>query len=232
MWKLNVKIIKTGSISFDPGNIASSMYSNLKYRMGVGGGSTVSLIKEQDELLLIDTGFEFESDFTQHNKDINWEKLKLFFKMNDIKPDDISKIFITHFHRDHFGNIEYFKNAKWYCYKQPLLNFKNSIIHRFITVKEGDSIVPNTKVIYTPGHTISHSSLLWEDENKSIKIAICGDAIINLAWLQSGYIWKFNSDFYDEESVKKSVRHLLDIADIIIPGHGEPFFSSTISVKR
>ena len=226
MWKLNVKIIRIGTITIDPGNVASTMYSALKNQIGVGGGSTVTLIREKDELLLVDTGFERESDLSEANKKVNWNMLSVLLQLNSIDPKDITKIFITHFHRDHFGCIEYFKNAKWYCHHLALADFNDSLKDKFISVNDDEHILPNTEVIHTPGHTKGHSSILWSDENKSVKVAICGDAIINLAWLQSRYIWKFNSDFYDNEEAKKSIRRLLNISDIVIPGHGQPFFTT------
>ena len=65
MWDLNVEIIKIGSCSIDPGNVASSIYKKLKNQLGIGGGSTVTLIKENKEVLLVDTGFDFESDSSE-----------------------------------------------------------------------------------------------------------------------------------------------------------------------
>jgi glyoxylase-like metal-dependent hydrolase (beta-lactamase superfamily II) len=226
MWKLNVKIIKTGSCTIDPGNVASAMFTMLKNQIGVGGGSTVTLIKEEDELLLIDTGYERESDLSQKNKESNYNLLITLLQSNGINPADINKIFITHSHVDHYGGIEYFKNAKWYCYHQTLDDLDDPIKDKFITLNEDDQVIPNTIVLHTPGHTKGHSSILWSDENKSIRVAISGDAIINLAWLQSGYIWKFNGDFYDTVEAKKSIKRLLNLSDIIIPGHGQPFFST------
>lgn len=226
MWQLNVKIIKIGSCTIDPGNVASMTYAELKNQIGVGGGSTVTIIKEEHELLLIDTGYERESDFSQSNKENNWNLLRVLLQLNGFNPTEITKIFITHFHRDHFGSIEYLKNAKWYCHHRALADFNDSIKDKFIPVDEGEQIIPNSVVMHTPGHTQGHSSILWSTENKSVKVAICGDAIINFAWFQSGYIWKFNSDFYDIEKAKKSINRLLDNSDIVIPGHGQPFFST------
>ena len=222
---MNVKVIKIGSCTIDPGNVTSTTYAELKNVIGVGGGSTVTLIREKSELLLIDTGYERESDLSRANKESNWNLLRTFLQFHGISPTDITKIFITHFHRDHFGGIEYLNNAKWYCHHRALADFCDPIGDKFIPVNEGDQIIPNVMVVHTPGHTREHSSILWSAENRSVKVAICGDAIINLAWLWSGYIWRFNSDFYDIEQEKKSTKRLLGKCDIVIPGHGQPFFS-------
>ncbi len=226
MWQLNVKIIKIGTCTVDPGNVISAMKSELKNQIGVGGGSTVTLIKESNELLLVDTGYERESDLSQANNESNWNLLKTLLQLNDVNPADITKIFITHFHIDHFEGIEHFRNAQWYCHHLALADFNDPIRGKFIPVDDGDELIPNVVVLHTPGHTQGHSSILWEAENKAVRVVICGDAIINLAWLQSGYIWKFNEDFYDTEIARNSIRSVLDKSDIIIPGHGQPFFNT------
>jgi glyoxylase-like metal-dependent hydrolase (beta-lactamase superfamily II) len=224
MWKLNVKVIKIGTCTIDPGNMASTTYMMFKNQMGIGGGSTVTVIKEKDELLLIDTGYDQESDLSQQNGDKNWNLLRSLLQLNDIDPANITKVFITHFHRDHYGGIERFENARWYCHRFALDHFDSPLKGKFIPLDDGYHIIPNTIVITTPGHTQVHSSIVWTNENKTVRAAICGDAIINLSWLQSKYIWKFNSDFFDVKIAKQSIMSLLNESDIIIPGHGQPFF--------
>lgn len=232
MRELNVKVIKVGTCTVDPGNLASLTHVALKHQIGIKGGSNVSLIREKDELLLIDIGYEDESDLSPLNRKRNWDLLKTLLEFNGIRPEDITRIFITHFHQDHFGGLEYFERAKWYCHRLALEDFKGPLKDRFIPLGDGDQIIPNTVVRHTPGHTRGHSSILWVNDKKSIRIAICGDTIINLAWLQSGHIWKFNSDFFDKEMAQKSIENLASRADLIVPGHGQPFFTSAIKMIK
>ena len=62
MWNLNVKVIKAGTCTIDPGNSASPIQIGLKHQLGIGGGSSVIVIGEGDEILLVDTGYEREGD--------------------------------------------------------------------------------------------------------------------------------------------------------------------------
>jgi hypothetical protein len=62
MWNLKVKVIKAGTCTIDPGNSASPIQVGLKHQLGIGGGSSVVVIREGDEILLVDTGFEREGD--------------------------------------------------------------------------------------------------------------------------------------------------------------------------
>jgi glyoxylase-like metal-dependent hydrolase (beta-lactamase superfamily II) len=227
MWDLKVRVIKVGSSTIDPGNSASPIQVGLKHQMGIGGGSSVVVIREGDEILLVDTGYEREGDVSPENKTRNWVLLKGLLEWNGIRPEAISKVFITHFHHDHFGNLEYFDQAKWYALESALADTSIPIKERFLPLKDGDKVLSHTRVIHTPGHTKGHGSLLWSDEQEKIKVAICGDAIINLSWLQSGHFWKFNGDFYDKEIARESSNRLIQQADILIPGHGQPFFKPT-----
>jgi glyoxylase-like metal-dependent hydrolase (beta-lactamase superfamily II) len=227
MWDLKVRIIKVGSSTIDPGNMASPIQAGLKHQLGIGGGSSVVVIKEGDEILLVDTGFDNEGDNSIENRSRNRALLRGLFEWNCIRPQEITGVFLTHFHGDHFGNLEYFDQAKWYALDSALAELNSPSKERFTPLKDGDEVLPHTRVMHTPGHTKGHCSLLWSDEQEKIKVAICGDAIINLSWLQSGHVWRFNGDFYDKRVAQESSRRLIQQADILIPGHGQPFFKPT-----
>jgi hypothetical protein len=60
MLDLKVRVIKVGSSTIDPGYSASPIQVGLKHQLGIGGGSSVVVIREGDEILLVDTGYEWE----------------------------------------------------------------------------------------------------------------------------------------------------------------------------
>lgn len=229
VYTANVKVIKVGSCTVDPGNLVSGVDVSLKYQLGIGGGSTVAVVHEGKDVLLVDTGYEHESDSSQANDDTNWQSLESHLKSHHFSPRDITKVFITHFHRDHFSGIERLEHAQWFCHRAAGKLLGDALKARFTPLDDGEHVLPNTRVLHTPGHTAGHASLIWEDESKLVRVAICGDAILSLAWLLSGYTWKFNADFYNREAARASVAKLLSSADVLIPGHGEPFFTKTVA---
>jgi len=230
VYTVNIKVVKPGSCTVDPGNLASGVDVSLKYQLGIGGGSTVALIREGKDVLLVDTGYEYESDFSPANDETNWRSLEAQLNLHQVSARDITRVFITHFHRDHFGGIEHFEHAHWYCHPIARGRLPAPLKEKFIPVEDGGQPINNTSVLHTPGHTEGHASLLWTDEARLVRVAICGDAILSLAWLLSGHTWKFNADFYGLEAVRTSTAKLLSSADVLIPGHGQPFFARTLTL--
>jgi N-acyl homoserine lactone hydrolase len=86
----------------------------------------------------------------------------------DIKPGDIHYLVISHVHPDHVGNVEEFPNAtvimqkaEWeYGLKLPLRPFNSEHKAQLI---EGDKDLfedGSLTILWTPGHTPGHQSLL------------------------------------------------------------------------
>lgn len=98
-------------------------------------GSCVYLIRQDKDNILIDTS----------SKE-NAEKLLYELKKLKIDPRDIHYILLTHTHRDHNGNLEFFPNAK-------VFDAKNI----------GTLTLINIRPIKTPGHTKDSLCFLYKD---------------------------------------------------------------------
>ncbi|MBD3313174.1 MBL fold metallo-hydrolase [Candidatus Woesearchaeota archaeon] len=154
--------------------------------------STVTLIKA-DKNIIVDPGnVGFEDEILAE------------LKKQGLEPEDIDIVICTHRHFDHVHNMHLFKNA---------IRVHNKEIHEtngnLIVYKEGpvDIDVLGIKLISTPGHMAEHVSVVVESEGK--KTVIAGDAFV------PEYL-----DLLDETG-KKSALKIIDIADEIIPGHGD-----------
>ena len=152
--------------------------------------------KEGESNIIVDTGnFGFEQ-----------ELLDALAK-EGLKPEDIKYVINTHGHYDHLSNNYLFKNAD--------RTFGKGIWHpdKSIDVYKELAEIPGVKLISTPGHVNPHISVVVKSEGKTFVIA--GDAI------QEEYIKKglfgvpSNQDYID------SAKKIVDIADVIIPGHGK-----------
>lgn len=222
-----MKIIKIGSLTLDVDEWAGPTLLKVKRELGVGGGSTVTLV-ESDRLILVDTGFDFEENDDVTNRSYNFEVLMFALRLYGLSPEMVDAVFVTHWHRDHFGNLDLFPQAERLISVPLWERLKREGHDGFSYVKDGEEIATGVRVVYTPGHTDHHASLLVTSRLAGLKarIALAGDAIVSSSYFFQGKIWKQNADFYDYRAALESVKLLADLSDIIVPGHGTPFIAA------
>ena len=192
---------------------------------GALGWSTVSLIRHQQGLILVDTGSYGDRS-----------NLLIALKEHDVSPDGISEVFITHLHYDHFLNAEIFSKARiWvpardlqYVLDKEFVKANDpyvpeTMVHqqldRLNVYVEGDSIVSGCTAVSLPGHTHGTSGLLCEEE----QTLFAGDGIKN------AYEYVKNEAppcFFDADVALSSYGKARSLADVIVPGHDCPFRSS------
>ncbi|MEG3224975.1 MAG: MBL fold metallo-hydrolase [Methanobacteriales archaeon Met13] len=231
----SIKIIKPGSLILDTFETPESGLLALKLLSGVGGGSTVTYIKT-DCNILVDTGFDYEIDNSPENLKRNRQDLIHALARFNLKVEDIDLVFITHGHQDHYGNLELFSDAEVLS-STPLAR-NGPIMSK--GVKDGSSIAEGVRVVYTPGHTFEHTSLLLETDKmryslatecigrimgvRELKVAIAGDAVASSAHYAAGKSWNYNEDFISDQMAADSLKKI-ETADYIIPGHGNIFYN-------
>jgi glyoxylase-like metal-dependent hydrolase (beta-lactamase superfamily II) len=185
----------------------------------------------------VDTGFDFEEDPSKDNIKQNNAKLTQSLDHFGLKADDIDIVFITHWHWDHFGNIDLFKNSEILTSNtaEPPIDV--------VGIPDGQYIADGVKVIHTPGHTKDHASLLLKTENLQyslstgsggriyrtgeLNIVVAGDAVVSPLYYYSNRIYDYNQDFFNKEASLESVEKIKNVADFIISGHGGIFRNST-----
>lgn len=151
---------------------------------------------------------------------MNREILIDSLKKENLRPEDIDYVVLTHYHLDHslltgiFENAIVFDDTEYY-------NFNGEIIHH-----KGIVFDTNIQIIKTPGHDAYHCSPMVDTEKG--KICIAGDVFFwedkqeqktdreSLMNLPDPYM-------KDKEKLLESRKKILENADYIIPGHGEMF---------
>lgn len=230
-----VKVIKIGTLTIEAFERADSELVALKYFCGMGGGSNVTYIETEDRKIIVDTGFEYETDTSDRNKERNRKILVEAMSNFGLTPEDIDCVFITHWHRDHFGNIGVFKDAEIIVLKSLADHFGLD----FRGVREGEAIADGVKIMATPGHTEHHASVVLQTEGLVYResfglsgrisgigspcIVLAGDAIVSYSYFLQNKFWDFNSDFFSAVKSRESVKRISAVADFVIPGHGGLF---------
>jgi len=157
---------------------------------------TITLVKDKDIIMVVDPG-------VLENQQILVGKLK----EEGLAIDDIDIVCITHSHIDHYRNIGMFPKAKTLEYY--------GLWDKNMVDDWQEQFTDDIRIIKTPGHDYSSITFLVKTE-KGI-VAVCGDVF-----------WKENSpkdDPYasDKKELEKSRKKVLEMADYIIPGHGEMY---------
>ncbi len=156
---------------------------------------TTSLVRDGKIIAVVDPGV---MDNTQ--------ELISALKKEDLELEDVTHVFLTHSHIDHYRNVGMFPA------KTPVVEFWGIWTGNQV-VDWSEKFSKNIQIIKTPGH--STDGLTFLVRTKEGTVAICGDVY-----------WKENypkSDPYavDLTELKKSRTKVLGLADYIIPGHAD-----------
>jgi glyoxylase-like metal-dependent hydrolase (beta-lactamase superfamily II) len=229
MWDINVLVARVGTSLLPPDRAVSHLYVDFMRCLGLGGEGTTTVIVREKSILVVDPGYGLENDLGETNRVRNKRRLAADMQNIGIEPSDVTHVFVTHPHRDHWGTIGLFNQAQWFAMGDALKNAPPEFpADRFTPVADGDEVFPNTRVVRTTGHTRHHASLLWTSADGGLRTAIAGDAVIDLAWAVRGLVYQYNTDFFDGTKARESQAWLLENADLIIPGHGQPFPSGVL----
>jgi glyoxylase-like metal-dependent hydrolase (beta-lactamase superfamily II) len=170
--------------------------------------STATLIREKDLNIIVDPGMD--------------RKLLLeALKKENLPPEKIDYVILTHYHLDHSLLAGIFENAR-ILDNGEIWSWEGKI-------ESHGGKVPGTdiEIIKTPGHDMFHCSVLVTDENLG-KVAIVGDVF----WWADDEEQKVDEknliehkDPYvkNKRELADSRKKILEIADYVIPGHGKIF---------
>lgn len=136
-----------------------------------------------------------------------------------VKLDQVTAIFVTHEHADHFYGIEHFPGAEWFA-AAPVAEILNASKKLTRAVKRAPARLCGgaVEVVPTPGHTRSHHSLVFECEGKSV--ALAGDAVATRDF------WRERRSYFnavDPELAARSMDSLAARAKLVVPGHDNYF---------
>ena len=170
--------------------------------------SSVTLIKTERGWIIVDTGQVGDEE----------EILKALVDLG-LEKSDIDIIVNTHSHPDHCANNRLFSQAKT------------------IYPKDGELIAPGVRALVTPGHSPDSISVVVDatiqqgDEMAptSRRVVIAGDALPTLGNFQKKVPPAVH---YDRALAVASMNKIIAIADVVIPGHDQPFSLREESPER
>lgn len=160
--------------------------------------STVSVVVDGSRVVIIDPGMVADPSV-------------ILNPLDDlgIAPSDVTDVVFSHHHPDHTLNAALFPNARfhdhWAVYQGDIWDSRPA---------EGFQVSPHVKLIETPGHTPQDVTTLIETDTGVV-------ACTHLWWNAAG---PAEDPFAtDAEALHAGRVRVLQLASLIVPGHGEPF---------
>ena len=162
-------------------------------------GSSVSLVRDGDALIVVDPGLVA-------NRGLILDPLGAL----GVRPEDVTHIFLSHHHPDHTVNIALFPNVE-------IVDFWARYIDDQWLDHDGDGyrLAPRSQMWLTPGHTDQDASLVVESDD--------GTYVFTHAWWGGDRTPAVDPYSPDQTVLDKSRARILEAADFVVPGHGEPF---------
>lgn len=161
--------------------------------------SSVVLVRDGDARIVVDPGM------VSHRRVI-LEPLAAL----GVEPESVTHVFLSHHHPDHTINVALFPNAE-------VVDFWARYVADEWLDHDGDGyrLSPRAQLWLTPGHTDEDASLIVEAD----------DAVYAMthAWWRGDRTPELDPFSPDQSVLEASRARILATADIVIPGHGEPF---------
>lgn len=166
--------------------------------VGEHTASTVALVRDGDATLVVDPGMV-------PSRAAILDPLRRL----GVDPDDVTDVVFSHHHPDHTLNAALFPAARfhdhWATYQHDLWTDRKA---------EGAVLSPSVRLIETPGHTPQDVTTLADTADGVV-------AFTHLWWSADGP----PEDPYaqDAAALHAGRRRVLEIASLIVPGHGAAF---------
>jgi len=175
-------------------------------------GSTVTLIKSRNNII-VDTGSFLDTDTLISELD-----------KEGLTPEDIGIVVLTHLDLDHVVNTYLFRKSKIFLkfrggeYPGQIHFPSDGRVER-TDLLEKNLIDEDIEIMLTPGHAEDMISVIVSTPEG--KVVISGDAFPSKEW--TDFNRQHDPLMADVNKFDESRKKILEVADYIIPGHGEMF---------
>jgi N-acyl homoserine lactone hydrolase len=184
------------------------------------GISNTTLVTTGDGPIIFDLGSHITRDM-----------IKAGLAQRGLKPSDIPRIFLSHMHFDHVMNINLFpystevfvSRAEWDYVSNPNpaddwlpWGIQDQLKKYKLHLIEGTAeLSPGVKYFPAPGHTPGCYALALDLADGKIA-TLAGDAV---KFPREAILGRADHSFDTKENAARSIKTIVEMSDIIIPGH-------------
>ncbi len=190
---VQVSVLKDGTIERDPDGTI------------LDASSSVTLVQAGGTNIIVDTGMPHDA-----------EEILEALHRHGLDGEDIDIVVNTHCHHDHTGCNRLFGVAEVIVHTKE--GAPRCISGRSRRIEWDTELLPGVLIILTPGHTRGSISVAADTPEGTWVMA--GDALPTL----DNYVgWVPPGINYDETVAMVSMKRIIDLAWMIVPGHGPAF---------
>jgi glyoxylase-like metal-dependent hydrolase (beta-lactamase superfamily II) len=166
---------------------------------GTRVGSSITFVRDGDALIVVDPGLVA-------SRGLILEPLAAL----GVGAEAVTHVFLSHHHPDHTMNVALFPNAE-------VVDFSARYRDDLWLDHGGDgwAMTPNTQLWLTPGHSEEDASLIVEADD--------GVYAMTHLWWRTDRTPAQDPYCTDQALLDFHRERVLAAADVVIPGHGEPF---------
>ena len=172
--------------------------------------SSSTLIRCRGHNIVVDTGSAFMK-----------AGIKTSLKQIGVFPDEVDILILTHNHGDHTGNVGMFPKAR------ILMHSGDEPFKGAETIDGPEyKVCEGVRIVHTPGHTPGSCSVFVSGDRNYV---ITGDACP----LKDNFLKHIPPRLNcDESAAMESLRRIEAFADVVVPGHDQPFFTRKAGGQR
>jgi glyoxylase-like metal-dependent hydrolase (beta-lactamase superfamily II) len=164
---------------------------------------TISLVRDGDLVIVVDPGILSDQAL-----------LIDALRGHGLVVDDVTHVFVTHHHVDHTRNVGMFARA--------VVVDVDSVYDGSLWLEhpgDGHALTDAVRVIETPGHAAECAALVVDTAD--------GTVVLTHAWWFADMTPVEDPLAWDQGALELSRARILEIADVVVPGHGPPFRPTT-----
>ncbi|KAK0403874.1 hypothetical protein QR680_017173 [Steinernema hermaphroditum] len=169
--------------------------------------------------LVQDGGYHIVVDTPAASDIHSKEKMLSGLVSKNLVPGQVQMVVTTHGHPDHFGQLNFFPNARHFFGSYEYSN--NNFIKTELNQAQAMSLTRNIELWNTPGHTAQDLSVVVRNVPCCGTVAVVGDLFYSEADVFDHTEWFL--DAWNPKIGLQNRNRVLCCADWIVPGHGKMF---------